>query len=259
VTDPTSSKSARQLYWSHLYLGDVFAGPARFNLGKTAEAAEHYRKARFIAERLVTADPANEVVKLDLARAFTREATALTHLQPAQAVDLFERGYSLLSQTSPENHSALRSRMDYLTGSVEPLLRLGEFDRARIQIVQARRLLNDMKKAGVELDETSLLRAEAVRFHQIGRTREALAQAQKHLALQPSTSRAFLGENYVTVDVLERIRIYAAGLDQTACISATDRLVRIWEALRTSHPASAFVHGRLEQAHALKRNGCATS
>ncbi|MGH9630550.1 MAG: hypothetical protein ACRD7E_19740, partial [Bryobacteraceae bacterium] len=258
VTDPTSAKSARQLYWSHLTLGDVFAGPGRFNLGRPAEAAEHYRRARAIAERLVNADPANEVVKLDLARAFTREATALAESQPARALELFEHGHSLLSQTSSENHSALRSRLDHLTGSIEPLLRLGDFDRARVQVNQARRLLLQMKKEGAKANETSLLRAEAIRLHAIGRKREALAAAQKHLALLPAGTRPFLGDNFLTVELLERIRTYAEGLDDTACASATERLVRIWTDLRTTQPKSTFVRGQSEHAQALKRKGCAS-
>ncbi|HYI93927.1 MAG TPA: serine/threonine-protein kinase [Bryobacteraceae bacterium] len=257
--DPGSAKSARQLYWSHLILGDVFAGPARFNLGKPAEAAVHYRKARAIAQRLVSADPANDVVRLDLARAFTREANAMSESHPARALELFEDGYLLLSQTSLENHSALRSRLDYLTGSIEPLLRLREFDRARIQINQARRLLEDMKKAGAKADETSLLRAEAIRLYAIGRKREALSEALKHLDLRPSGTPPFLGDNFVTVELLERIRTYAEAVDESACVSATDRLVRIWEDLRTSHPKSMFVLEQLEWAQALKQKGCASS
>ena len=193
VIDPASAKSARQLYWSHLSLGDVFAGPGRFHLGKPAEAAGHYRKAQAIAQRLVIADPANEVVRLDLARAFTREATALVESQPARALELFEHGHSLLSQTSSANHPALRSRLDHLTGSIEPLLRLREYDQARVHINQARRLLEDMKKEGAKADETSLLRAEAIRLYAIGRKREALAEAQKHLALRPSGTSTLPG------------------------------------------------------------------
>ena len=165
ASDATSAKSARQLYWSHLAFGDVLGGPARFNLGRSAEAAEHYKKARAIAERLVSADPANEVVKLDLARAFTREATTLTESQPARALALFERGNSLLSQTSSENHSALRSRLDCLTGSIEALVHLGDLGQARVQINEARRLLEQVKKAGATADETLVLRAEAIRLY----------------------------------------------------------------------------------------------
>lgn len=255
ATDPTSAKSARQLYWSHLALGDVYAGPGRFNLGRPAEAAVQYRKARAIAEHLVNADPANEVVKLDLARAFTREATALTELQPARALVLFERGHSLLSQTSSENHSALRSRLDYLTASIEPLVHLGRFDRARIQVSQARRLLEEIEKAGARAVETGVLKAETIRLHASGRRREALAEAQKHLALLPSRTRPFLSDNFATVELLERIRTYADGLDDMACASATERLVRIWEDLRTSHPKSSFVQGQAERAQSLKRKG----
>ncbi len=258
-TDPASAKSARQLYWSHLSLGDVFAGPGRFHLGKPTEAAAHYRKAQAIAQRLVIADPANEVVRLDLARAFTREASALVESQPARALELFEHGHSLLSQTSSANHPALRSRLDHLTGSIEPLLRLQEYDQARVHINQARRLLEDMTKEGAKADETSLLRAEAIRLYAIGRKREALAEAQKHLALRPSGTSPFLGENFATVELLERLRIYAEGIDEPACVSATERLARIWEDLRTTHPKSTFVLGQSERAQALKRRGCTSS
>jgi tetratricopeptide (TPR) repeat protein len=256
ASDPTSAKSARQLYWSHLTLGDIYGGVGRFNLGRSAEAAGQYRMAASIAERLVSADPANEVVKLDLSRAFTREAVTLAELRPAQALVLFDRGHALLSQTSMQNHSALRSRLDYLTASVVPLLNLGEFDEARRRVLEARQLLDRMNRQGAKADETLVLRADAVRLHAIGRNREALAEAQKHLSLRPSNAQPFLGDNFATVEVLERIRTYAAGIDDTACASAAERLVRIWEDVRATHPKSTFVRSQLERAQAMRQKGC---
>lgn len=259
VIDPSSAKSARQLYWSHLSLGDVFGGPMRFNLGRTADAAEHYKKARVIAERLVAADSRNEVVKLDLARALSREAAVLAELRPAQALSLFERSQSLLLQTSSHNHSGLRSRLDYLTDSAVLLAHLGDFERARVQVSQARRMLDQMHQAGVKAEETGVLRAEAIRLYANGRAREALVEAHRHLALMPAGTSAFLGENYRKVELLERIRTYAAGVDDSACISATERLVRIWEDLQSTYPRSAFVRSQLERAHSIRKKGCASA
>jgi hypothetical protein len=255
--DPSSAKSARQLYWSHITLGDVFAGPARFHLGKPAAAAEQYRNARAVAERMVRADPANDVVKLDLARALTREAYALSALQPAEAVALFDRAHQLLLQTSPGNHSALRARLDCLTGAVEPLLHLGEFSKARLQVNESRRLFHQMTTAGVTADDASVRRARAMRLYAARRTRDALTEAQTHLALLPSNTRPFLGDNFVAVELLERIRMYAETLDHPACLTATERLVRIWEDLRAANPGSAFIRGQSERARALKQKGCA--
>jgi eukaryotic-like serine/threonine-protein kinase len=256
ATDPSSAKSARQLYWSYLALGDVYAGPARFHLGRSADTIEQYKKARAVAEQLVTADPANEVVKLDLARAFAREGAALTESQPAGALALLERSHSLVLQTSSQNHSGLRSRLDYLTSSVVPLVHLGRFEEARMHIVNSRQLVEEMHRGGVTADERPILKADAIWLYASGRTREALAESQKHLLLLPPTTRPFLGDNFETVDLLERLRKYAAGIDDSICSSATDRLVRIWEDLRTTHSQSAFVRGQLERAHAMKKNGC---
>ena len=86
ASDPHIAKSARQLYWSHIALGDVFGSPGRFNLGRPKDAAEHYQKARKIAEKLVAADPGNEMAKLDLARAFSREGMTLVGADPAKGV-----------------------------------------------------------------------------------------------------------------------------------------------------------------------------
>jgi serine/threonine protein kinase/tetratricopeptide (TPR) repeat protein len=232
ANDPSSAKSVRQLYWSHLTLGDVYAGPNRFNLGRPADAAEQYRKAQAVAEPLVTADPRNEVVKLDLARALLREAYALSESNPARSVALFDQGHDILLETSPDNHSALRSRLDYYTQSTAPLLKLGNFERARSQVIEARRLVDQMKRAGVKADEPLVLRAEAMRLFATGRKREALAQALEHLALLPSGTQPFLGANYDAVEVLERIRTYARGVDDSAYQAANERLAALWSDLR---------------------------
>ena len=256
AADPHLAKSARQLYWSYIALGDVFGSPARFSLGQPGAAAEHYRKARAIAERLASADPANEVAKLDLARAFSREGAALALSQPAQALALLERSWSLAMQTSPHNHSGLQSRLDYLTASVGPLVQLGDLERAASHTDEARRLLRDLHQAGMTTGERSVLKAEAIRLYASGHTRDALARAQKHLAMLPEKTSPVMSENFETVELLERIRMYAAAVDDGACASATERLVRIWEGLRHTHPRSAFVAGQLQRVHALKKNGC---
>jgi tetratricopeptide (TPR) repeat protein len=256
AADPHMAKGARHLYWSHISLGDVFGSPSRFSLERPDKAAEHYRKARNIAERLVSADPGNEVAKLDLARTFSREAVTLPASQPTQALALLERSYTLALQTSSRNHSGLDSRLGYLTTSVGPLVQLGNFEQARLHMSEARRLFKEMQQAGVNVDERSLLKAEAIRLHANGQAKEALSETQKHLALLPEKTSAVLSENFETVELLERIRIYAAGLDDDTCASATERLVRIWEDLRSTYPHSGFVSAQLERVRALKRRGC---
>lgn len=255
--DPSSGKIARQLYWGYLSLGDVYAGPMRFNIGRPVEAAKQYGNARAVAERLVIADPANDVVKLDLARAFSRESSALAALHPAQALVLLERSYSLLLQTSLHNHSGLRSRLDYLTDSVIPLVHMGDLETARVHVSQARQLLREMKQAGVKANETGIMRAEAIRLYAIGNRGAALAEAHRQLALMPANTRPFLGENFESVELLERIRTYAAGTDEGACAAATDRLLRIWGDLRSMHPQATFVRVQFERAQALQKSGCA--
>ncbi len=71
-----------------------------------------------------------------------------------------------------------------------------------------------------------------MRLFATGRKREALAQALEHLALLPSGTQPFLGDNYSAVEVLERIRTYAAGIDDAAFETANERLAGIWNDLR---------------------------
>jgi hypothetical protein len=71
-----------------------------------------------------------------------------------------------------------------------------------------------------------------MRLFATGRRREALAQALEHLALLPSGTQPFLGDNYSAVEVLERIRTYASGIDNAAYEAANDRLAAIWNDLR---------------------------
>jgi len=248
ASDPHRAKSARQLYWSHIALGDVFGSPLRFNLGRSDDAVEHYAKARSIAENLVNADPGNEAAKLDLARAFSRQGVALAASHPAQSLALLERSHSLALETSHRNHSGLESRFAYLTSSVEPLVRLGYLERARWHVAEARGLLKKLRETGVRVNENSLLKANATQLYASGHAKEALAEAQKHLALVPEKTSSVLSENFERVELLERIRMYAAGIDATAYDSATAQLARIWESLRIAHPQSEFVLGQFAAA-----------
>jgi len=258
ASEPHMARSARQLYWSHIALGDVLGAPLRFSLGRTSEAVEHYRKASLIAEKLLRADPGNDVAKLDLARAFSREAVALANSLPSRSLELLQRSHSLALETSPGNISGLVSRFDYLTSLVEPLVQLGELEKARAHSVEARAALQQIKQNGLEANERSLLKAEAIQLYASGQAREALKEAQRHLALLPTRISPVLSENFEVVQVLERIRTYAAGLDEAACASATERLARIWGDLRATHPRSTFVLGQAERVRLLDRKGCAS-
>jgi eukaryotic-like serine/threonine-protein kinase len=254
--EPQMARSARQLYWSHIALGDVFGTPVRFSLGRPAEAAEQYRMAQKIAERLVKADPANEMATLDLSRAFSREGMALASTQPARALALLERSHRLAMQTSGSNHSGLDSRFAYLTSSVEPLVRLGRLEQARSHLSEARILIREMRQHGVAVDERSLLKADAIYLHADGRSRAALAKAREQLRMMPNETRPILSENHATVEVLERIRIYGADVNPGACVSASERLVRIWQDLRATYPQSGFVRRQLERAQTVSSKGC---
>lgn len=256
ATDPHLARSARALYWSHIALGDVLGSPMRFNLGRPKEAVEHYQKAHKIAEKLMSADPENDVAKLDLARAFSREGNVLATLQPARALSLLEDSYLLVLRTSSRNHAGLESRFDYLTSSIAALMQRGDAERAQSQISEARGLLKELQRKGLKVNERSLLKAEAIRLFGTGRPREALAEAQRHLSLLPEKTNAVLGDNFEPVDVLERIRSYSAGLDVDACRSATERLARIWQDLRSLYPQSSFVTAQVERAQSLKAKGC---
>jgi eukaryotic-like serine/threonine-protein kinase len=251
-SDPHIAKSARQLYWSHIAIGDTFGSPARFNLGRPKDAVEHYQKARKIAEKLVSADPANEMAKLDLARTFSREGMALAASEPANSLALLDHSHSLVLQTSSQNHFGLETRLLYLTSSVEPLVQLGYLERARSHVSEARAVLNQMQQAGIKIDQRNILEAEAIRLHASGDTRAALAEAQKHLGLLSEKTHAVLSANFETVKLLERIRTYAASLDDGAHASATKRLVRIWEDLRAIYPQSEFVVRQVERLHQMK-------
>jgi tetratricopeptide (TPR) repeat protein len=259
ASDPHDARSARQLYWSHIALGDVLGLPLRFSLGRTADAAEQYQKARRIAEKLVVGDAANDIAKLDLARTFSREGVTLASSEPARSLALLERAHWLVLQTSAQNHSGLESRFSYLTSSVEPLVRVGQFEQARLNIAGARRLLAELRQTRLKVHERSLLIAEAIRLQGTGQSREALAEARKQLALLPEKTGKTLSENFETVDVLERIRTYAAGVDAAACDAATDRLLRIWHELRSAYPDSAFVRRQCERAQGLRNQGCVST
>jgi eukaryotic-like serine/threonine-protein kinase len=256
ASDPHIARSARQLYWSHIGLGDTFGSPMRFNLGRPKDAAEHYQKARKIAERLVAADPANDMAKLDLARTFSREGLALAASQPAKSLALLDYSNTLVLQTSTQNNFGLETRLQYLTSSVTPLVQLGRFERARSHVSEARALLHEMETAGITADKKSVLRAEAIVFHASGQAREALAAAQKQLELLPEQTNAVLSANYEAIEVLERIRSYAVGLDSSACDSATARLVRTWEDLRAIYPQSGFVLTQVDRVRAFKGHAC---
>jgi tetratricopeptide (TPR) repeat protein len=256
ASEPNASKSARQLYWSHIALGDTLGSPMRFNMNRPDEAAAQYRKARTIAEKLVSADPGNEAAVVDLARTYSREGVALAAFDPDRALALLEKSQSLAVQTSAQNHSGLDSRLHFLISSVEPLVRLGDFERARVQMAEARRLAAEMKQAGVKVDEASLLRAEAIRLHASGQAAEALAEARKQLALHPDTTSRLLSQNYQTVELLERMRTYAAAADSASCTPVDERLTRVWQDLRGVYPQSMFVAEQLERVHSFKRHGC---
>jgi serine/threonine protein kinase/tetratricopeptide (TPR) repeat protein len=256
VFDPHLVRTARQLYWTHVSLGDILGLPLRFNLGRTDQAAVHYEKARDIAENLVSADPANEVARIDLARALGRQGATLAVAQPQRALNLIERSESVLLRASSRNHTTLDTRLALLTSSIVPLVRLRQFDRARHNVQEARRLLARMQQAGIRADEKSILKAESIRLHAEGQHREALEQARRHLALLPEKVSTVLSENYETVEVLERIQSYAAGVESGACAAAGNRLAHIWESLQSAYPKSAFVRAQMERARASETTMC---
>jgi hypothetical protein len=212
--------------------------------------------AQRIAERLVNADPANKMARLDLSRAFSREGIALAASQPARALALLERSHRLAMETSSGNHSGLDLRFEYLTSSVDPLVRLGRLEQARAHLSEARLLTREMGRQGVTVDEKCFLKAKAIYLYASGQAREALAEAQKHIAMLPKKTGAILSENHPAVELLERVRVYAAGVDSGACVSASERLVRIWQDLRIAYPQSGFVREQAERAQTLSRKGC---
>lgn len=253
---PQAAKSARQLYWSYILLGDVFGSPVRFSLGKTAEAVREYQKAQSVAEKLMKADPANDMAKLDFARALSREGAAVSASQPAAALALLERAYNVAAQTSPNNYSGLESRFTYLTSSVPPLVQLKRFDRARGYVSEAARLVKQMRTERSAVDDKSLLKAEAILLHATGHQWEAVRNVEKHLSLLPNETRPVLNENFARVEALERLRAYASGLDASTCRAASEQLVRIWTDLRAKYPASVFIRRQAERAQASQRNAC---
>lgn len=253
---PQLARGVRQLYWSHIALGDVFGSPFRFNLGRVGEAVEHYRKAGLIAEKLLKADPGNDVAKLDYARSLSREGVALAAIRPASSRALLERAYALGLKTSPENYSGAVFRFDCLTSLVGPLARLGEFERAGAYAEAAADELKRLRQYGVRVNDRSLLRAQEIRLRANGRRREALAAAQRHLALLPRETNPTLGASFERVEVLERIRDYSAGADQAACAAATEALAGIWSELRAAHPRSTFVAGQADRARHRDRRDC---
>jgi tetratricopeptide (TPR) repeat protein len=255
AANPHLVRTSRQLYWAHISLADVLGLPLRFNLGRTDEAVGHYEEARRIADRLVGADPANEMALIDLARVLGREGAALSVDEPQQALELIERCQTVLRRASPGNHSSLDNRLAMLTSSVVPLVRLGQLDRARLRVGEAQQVLAEMRQAGMKADERSILKAEAIVLEAAGHPREALQQAQTQLALLPTGPNSSLAEVYDVVEVLERIQIYAAGVESGTCLSAGDRLTGVWQSAHSAYPQSSFIDAQWERARASSRCG----
>ncbi len=259
ASEPHIARNARHLYWSHIILGDVLGLPIRFHLGHTEEAIKNYRIARSIAERLLRADPDNDAAKLDLARVLAREGVTLTSAEPARSLDFLQRAYRLSLETSQGNFTAQVTRFEYLTSMVAALVELGQLDQARQHLAEATSALEQIHKNGGHANERGLFRARASLLDASGQPREALAEAQRHLALLPKGINKLVSQNFETVDVLERIRALSAGLDESACVSATVRLVGIWNDLRAANPGSAFVLDQAERTRRLDRRYCAIS
>jgi tetratricopeptide (TPR) repeat protein len=256
ASEPHIARNARHLYWSHIILGDVLGLPIRFNLGHTEEAIKNYRIARSIAERLLRADPDNDAAKLDLARVLAREGVTLTSSEPARSLEVLQRAYQLSLATSQGNFTAQVTRFEYLTSIVAALVELGQLDRARQHLDEATSALEQIHKNGGHANERGLFRARAALLDASGQPREALAETQRHLALLPRGTNKLVSQNFETVDVLERIRALSAGLDESACVSATVRLIGIWNDLRAANPGSAFVLDQVERTRRLDRRYC---
>jgi len=256
AANPQKIVGVRQLYWSHIVLGDVYGSTARFSLGHTNDAVKHYQKARELAERLARADPDNEVATLDLARALTREAAVLTKDHPARAAELFEESHTAIAAREPLSPARLDALLTYLTSSVGVLVQLGDLDKAQLRLNEAYRIAARMRHEGVEVEDRALLRPKAILLYAAGQRREALEMAQMHLAQRPSRTDPVLAVNFDTLEVLERIRTYSAGIDQGACAAATARTVQIWNDLWLFHPSSRLIQSYRERALASAKWGC---
>src|SRR4029450_3287784 len=146
-----------------------------------------------------------------------------------------------IGRDEPMSPSRREAQLIYLTTSVEPLLRSGEPEKARLRLSEARRLASGMRHTGMEIEERLLLKVEAIWLYATGRRGEALERAQKQLALLTGRTDPVLGANFGSVELGGRIRPYAAGFDDAACTSATDRLEGIWNDLRAAYPHSSLV------------------
>ncbi|HYO82238.1 MAG TPA: serine/threonine-protein kinase [Bryobacteraceae bacterium] len=233
--------NARQTYWCHISLGDVFGNPHRFSLMRPAEAVAEYRKARSIAEMLVKADPGNQMAKLDVARTFSREAAAIASTQPEQALVVFEKFRAAILETASRGPSVQEGHLIYLTSSVPALLQTGDYDEADARLTQARQIIAEMRKGGASVSEAPLLNAHALLLSARGRNREALHVLQQHLALLPQTTNPMLSANFETIELLERARAWSAASDPALNSAATARLARIWADLKSAYPGSRFV------------------
>jgi tetratricopeptide (TPR) repeat protein len=224
--NPRNLRIARQVYWGRIALGDALASPLAFNLGRTADGVKQYQLARRIAEDLSNADPANEAAKVDLARALTRAGVALAEAEPARSLALLERAHSLSVKACSDCFPGLDCRMAYFTASVDPLIRLGQIERAGIHLEEARRVAEQLRRGGEVANENGLFRAEAMVLHATGRAKEALAVAQKNLAFLDGRRTGVQGPDFATIELLERMCIYAAGVDAAAHDYAKARLAQ---------------------------------
>ncbi|MCC6590555.1 MAG: protein kinase [Bryobacterales bacterium] len=234
--EPQSNRNRRQLYWSHLLLGDVLGLPLRFNLGRPKEALEQYEKARRIAEELAHADPGNDMARVDLVRVIGRASSTMAAIDPEQALLLVYRSEDIARKTSASNQAAQDYRLANLTASVTPLVELGKLQQAQANLAEARRVLARLRQAGADVSEKIVLKAEAILLHAAGRSKDALAVASKHLEMMPAKPGPALGEYYEALEVLERMRVYASGVDPATCETVAVRLEAIRADVRAHYP-----------------------
>ena len=252
----TTARALRQLYWSHIALGDLLGSSQRFNLGRREEAVQQYAIARQLAESLVRLDEANVVVRLDLARALSREAGAVSETEPGRALELLDRARSLDLPTAKRDPAALDSRLHFLTDSVPPLSSLRRFEEAQRFLTEARGVAEEMRRAGMAADFRAILKAEAVYRFAAGDARGALATARQQLALSDAKTSPVLSVNFIRVEVLRRIRMYETQLGESSCSSTLPELGRIWSELRVLKPRSRFVREQYEQTQAARTAAC---
>ncbi len=139
---PNNAQVRRQLVAIYGRLASVLGDPRGINLGDTAAAIEHQRKALAIAEELAAADPKNVRARNELNFQYRDLGLLLGETNPAEAIKLFDQAFTVMKATAPAGRPVSREyEAMYHAEVAQPWLKMGNRAAARQHADQAGELL----------------------------------------------------------------------------------------------------------------------